>query len=213
MLVIATSSEQERFWRGEFGTSYAQRNRGSDWVAANTALFGRILGRTQGVRSVLELGSSIGLNLMAIGHLLPEAAISAVEINEDAAAELATNLPGAEVHVMPIREFEPVRTWDLVFTKGVLIHVNPDELPTVYDLMRRCSNRYLVVAEYYSPAPVEIEYRGHTGKLFKRDFAGALLDRFPELRLVDYGFAYHRDPNFPQDDLTWFVLEVPPGQH
>jgi spore coat polysaccharide biosynthesis protein SpsF len=25
--------------------------------------------------------------------------------------------------------------------------------------------------------------------------------------LVDYGFAYHRDPNFPQDDITWFLLE------
>jgi spore coat polysaccharide biosynthesis protein SpsF len=25
--------------------------------------------------------------------------------------------------------------------------------------------------------------------------------------LVDYGFAYHRDPAFPQDDITWFLLE------
>jgi spore coat polysaccharide biosynthesis protein SpsF len=24
---------------------------------------------------------------------------------------------------------------------------------------------------------------------------------------VDYGFAYRRDPNFPQDDITWFLLE------
>ena len=34
-----------------------------------------------------------------------------------------------------------------------------------------------------------------------------MLDRFPDLRLLDYGFAYHRDPVFPQDDITWFLLE------
>ena len=44
-------------------------------------------------------------------------------------------------------------------------------------------------------------------KLFKRDFAGELLDAFPSLDLVDYGFVYHRDPNFPQDDMNWFLLE------
>jgi spore coat polysaccharide biosynthesis protein SpsF len=43
--------------------------------------------------------------------------------------------------------------------------------------------------------------------LFKRDFAGDLLDRFPGLVLVDYGFVYHRDKAFPQDDMTWFLLE------
>ena len=36
-------------------------------------------------------------------------------------------------------------------------------------------------------------YRGHTARLFKRDFAGEMLDRFSDLRLVDYGFRYHRD--------------------
>ena len=50
-------------------------------------------------------------------------------------------------------------------------------------------------------------YRGHSQRLFKRDFAGEMLDRFPDLTLVDYGFAYHRDANFPQDDTTWFLLE------
>jgi len=42
--------------------------------------------------------------------------------------------------------------------------------------------------------------------LFKRDFAGEMLDRFKDLELLDYGFVYHRDNNFPQDDLNWFLL-------
>jgi len=43
--------------------------------------------------------------------------------------------------------------------------------------------------------------------LFKRDFAGEMLERFADLKLLDYGFVYRRDPNFPQDDITWFLLE------
>ena len=27
------------------------------------------------------------------------------------------------------------------------------------------------------------------------------------LQLIDYGFQYHGDHNFPQDDITWFLME------
>jgi len=111
------------------------------------------------------------------------------------------------VHHTSILEFEPQRTWDLVLIKGVLIHINPNELPQVYDKLVTSTSRYLIVAEYYNPSPVAIPYRGHTDRLFKRDFAGEIMDRHPQMQLVDYGFAYRRDPNFPQDDITWFLLE------
>jgi hypothetical protein len=65
----------------------------------------------------------------------------------------------------------------------------------------------MLIAEYYSPVPIEISYRGHEQRLFKRDFAGELLGTFPDLRLVDYGFSYRNDPVAPQDDITWFLLE------
>ena len=63
-----------------------------------------------------------------------------------------------------------------------------------------------MICEYYNPTPVTVPYRGASERLFKRDFAGELMDRF-DLALVDYGFVYHRDSHFPQDDLTWFLLE------
>jgi len=103
--------------------------------------------------------------------------------------------------------FTPPQTWDFVLIKGVLIHINPDELPIVYDKLAAASGRYLMVAEYYNPAPVAIPYRGHTDRLFKRDFAGEIMERHPQFKLVDYGFVYRRDPNFPQDDVTWFLME------
>lgn len=130
-----------------------------------------------------------------------------MEINDQAAAELQAKLPDVELHVQSILSFQPTTQWELVFTKGVLIHINPEMLPKVYECMYRASSRYLLVAEYYNPTPVEVAYRGHAGKLFKRDFAGELLDKFPDVLLVDYGFVYHRDPSFPQDDMNWFLLE------
>ena len=95
----------------------------------------------------------------------------------------------------------------MVLTKGVLIHMNPDSLACVYDLIYKTAGRYICIAEYYNPKPVNVDYRGHKDRLFKRDFAGEMLDKFGDLRLVDYGFVYHRDNNFLQDDINWFLLE------
>ena len=67
--------------------------------------------------------------------------------------------------------------------------------------------KYICIAEYYNPSPVALSYRGHSDKLFKRDFAGEFMKQFPDVELVQYGFAYRSDPNFPQDDINWFLLK------
>jgi spore coat polysaccharide biosynthesis protein SpsF len=94
-----------------------------------------------------------------------------------------------------------------VLIKGVLIHINPDVLQKVYQNLYDASLKYICICEYYNPVPVTINYRGHVDRLFKRDFAGEIMDKFPDLKLVDYGFVWKRDNNFPQDDATWFLLE------
>lgn len=200
-------TQQEGFWAGEFGNQYIDRNMGPQVLASDVALFSKIFAHAPGVRSVIEFGANVGLNLRAIQTLLPELkGLAAVEINQKAIKALRA-LEGVQVHPLSILDFEPAETWDFAFTKGVLIHINPDELPRVYDKLYASSHRFICVAEYYNPQPTSISYRGHEGFLFKRDFAGELLDRFSDLSLVSYGFSYHRDPNFPQDDFTWFLLE------
>ncbi len=200
------ATKQEQFWAGEFGDEYSDRNIGAGWIAANTALFAKVIDRTRGVKSVVEFGANIGLNLRAIDGLIADADLSAVEINNYAAADLR-KWGGCEVHETSILDFQPERQWDLALIKGVLIHINPDALPKVYDTLYASSSKYICVVEYFNPSPVSLPYRGHEDRLFKRDFAGEILDRFPDLELVDYGFCYRRDPNFPQDDVTWFLLK------
>lgn len=204
---MSTRSEQEIFWQGEFGDTYTDRNDGPEWIASNVNFFSKALSKTSGVKNILELGANRGLNIQALNILLPRAEISAVEINAKAAAALALNCPSTDVHQTSIFEFKPNNTWDITFTKGVLIHINPDKLKEAYATLYNCSSKYILVAEYYNPSPVEISYRGHDSKLFKRDFAGEIMDQYKDLKLVDYGFIYRRDNNFPQDDTTWFLME------
>ena len=199
-------TEQEKFWAGDFGSEYIERSRGEQRIASNTAFFTRILERTSNVRSVIELGANIGINLRAIRRLLPHVEVSAVEINDKAVKELRF-IDGIEVFHQSVLDFTPARKWDLVFTKGLLIHINPEMLGQVYDLANMSSSRYVLFCEYYNPTPVEIIYRGHSDKLFKRDFAGEFLDRHNDFELLDYDFVYHRDSNFRQDDITWFLLK------
>jgi pseudaminic acid biosynthesis-associated methylase len=106
-----------------------------------------------------------------------------------------------------IFDFPSTSRYELVLIKGVLIHINPEMLPATYQKLYDAAKRWLLICEYYNPSPMAIPYRGHSDRLFKRDFAGDMLDRYPDLRLVDYGFAYRRDTAFPQDDITWFLME------
>lgn len=197
---------QERFWQGEFGDAYVDRNAGAAAVASCLAFFGRALARAGGLGSVLELGTNRGLNLQALRALLPQAQLQGVELNGKACA-LARALNVAEIWEGSLFDYPVTKGFDLAFTKGVLIHLPPDLLPAAYDKLYQASRRFILVAEYYNPTPVEVSYRGHAERLFKRDFAGELLDRHTDLRLLDYGFVYHRDPLFPADDISWFLLE------
>ena len=200
-------TEQESFWAGEFGTEYITRNEGDALLASNLDFFSKALRQARGIKSCIEFGANIGMNLKAIKLLHPGIDNHAIEINAEAAQLLGKVIPPNQVYNKSILDFSSSRQWDLTLIKGVLIHINPDVLPQVYDKLVAACGRYLMVAEYYNPAPVAISYRGHSDRLFKRDFAGEIMERHQMLHLIDYGFAYRRDPNFPQDDITWFLME------
>jgi len=199
------STEQEDFWAGEFGDDYVDRNAAEQLLISNTALFTQIFRRADPVSNLIEFGANIGMNLRAMKNLLPTCQLDAVEINPKAAQKLRES-GFVNVFEQSILDFEPPQQYDISFIKGVLIHINPDHLANVYDKLYEASRQYICVIEYYNPTPVALPYRGHQDRLFKRDFAGEILDRFNDLRLVDYGFIYRRD-RFPQDDLTWFLME------
>ncbi|HSI22803.1 MAG TPA: pseudaminic acid biosynthesis-associated methylase [Methylophilaceae bacterium] len=204
---LGYASPQEAFWAGQFGSEYIGRNNSDLLLASNLNFFSRAIKQAGRISSVLELGANIGMNLKALQLLYPGVSLKGVEINDDAATALAGLIGENNVFRGSISEYPVTIPVDLVLIKGVLIHINPELLPVVYEKMYQASRRYILVCEYYNPTPVSISYRGHDDRLFKRDFAGELLDKYSDLALVDYGFAYRRDLAFPQDDITWFLIE------
>lgn len=177
-------------------------------MSGKIAFWSKILSKTVGVESCIEYGSNIGLNLKAIKMLCHTMDLHAVEIN-DTAVEIMKNDKSFPVTVYhdSILDVNIEDKYDLVFTMGVLIHINPNELMTVYEKLYNTSKKYVLIAEYYNPCPMELSYRGNKERLFKRDFAGEFMDMYPDCKLEDYGFIYHRDNNFPLDDITWFLMK------
>ena len=200
------ATSQEAFWAGKFGNSYIERNKGDEILSRKVALFSSILRTTIGCKSVIEFGANIGLNLRALRILKPNMELSAVEINKKA-CQVLRKIGGCNVYNSSLHNFEPKEKKDLVLIAGVLIHINPKMLQDVYSTLYEASGKYICLVEYYNPRPVRVLYRGNKDKLFKRDFAGEMMDKYDDLKLVNYGFTYHRDNNFPSDDSTWFLLE------
>lgn len=201
-------TKQENFWAGEFGKDYIRRNDGKKLLASNLNLFSKILSDVnEKVGSCIEFGANIGMNLNAIELLVPNIKLGAVEINKEAAKILKQRIDNIKVYEDSLLNVSIEEQYDIALIKGVLIHINPEKLKVVYKKLYDCSKKYIVVAEYYSPSPVSIKYRENEDVLFKRDFAGEIMDMYSDLKLVDYGFVYHNDDLFPGDDINWFLLE------
>jgi len=204
------TNRKTQVWASQFGDEYIERNDfAPEKQEQGVSVFGRVL---KGLKfeSVLEVGSNIGLNLHFIHELFKDRVkLFAVEPNRKAYDKLLSQnlfelekVWNCDVFQMPIED----SAVDLVFTSGVLIHIAPDDLGRATDEIVRISRKYILCIEYFSHVPEEIPYRGKTGLLFKRDFGGYYLDRFPELKWINYGFIWQREfPIF--DDLTWWLFE------
>lgn len=200
-------NDQQAFWMGKFGRDYVSRNSLKRLVKNNLSLFSKIFNNKLPPKECMEFGANIGANLVALKSLFPEITTYGVEINTFAFKKLTKILGKKNNYNQSIENFNKIKKYDLVFTKGVLIHINPNNLNKVYEKLFKLSKKYILIIEYYNPSPVSINYRGHKDKLFKRDFAGEIMKKYKSLKLLDYGFVYHKDLSFPQDDLTWFLLK------
>ncbi len=200
-------TEQEEFWAGGFGDEYNARNQSGEALASNINFFSKVFQKKDRPDSLIELGANVGMNLKAVKQLFPKIDLFGVEINKSAADQLGQLIGEKNVHQGSALDYEVSGSFDVSMVKGVLIHINPEQLPVMYEQLYKASKKYILIAEYYNPSPVTVSYRGHTDRLFKRDFAGEMLEKYEDLDLVDYGFCYRRDKSFPQDDLTWFLLE------
>jgi len=205
-----TDNAQLRLWRGEFGNAYIERNADDpEALRRRTALFAAMLRCLAGAppRSILEVGANIGANLKVL-RALTGAELYAVEPNAKARARIVAGKALPKKNVLDGIASDiglDDGAVDLAFTSGVLIHIHPDDLLASCTEIHRVCNRYIACAEYFSPRPEEVLYRGNKAAMFRRDFGGFWMDNFPDLQLVDYGFTWHRAGG--PDDMNWWVFE------
>jgi pseudaminic acid biosynthesis-associated methylase len=174
---------QTATWTGEFGRAYTDRNlyspNGLDdhyqrmFGVTRSALNAEFLADVPREARILEVGCNAGNQLLALWGA-GFSNLTGLEIQPYAAELARARVPGAEIVVGSALELPfPDGAFDLVVTNGVLIHIAPSDLPRVLSEIVRCSRALVWGAEYYSPEPVEVNYRGHTDLLWKRDFAAA----------------------------------------
>ena len=196
-------TEQETFWKSSFTKNYIKRNKNYNRIPT----IGKdLLENKINISSVIELGSNIGLNLDALKKIYTNCETFGVEINNDAFKILKKKHRSVNKSIL---DFDTKKTFDLVLISGVLIHQNPSKLNKIYRLLNKLSNKYIYMNEYFNPSPVTLDYHGEKNKLFKRDFAKELWNKFPKLELVNYGFHWKEDPfqkgNY--DNANWFIFK------
>jgi pseudaminic acid biosynthesis-associated methylase len=151
------------FWKGDFGADYTARNR-VDW--RKRIPFWRDVIELTGARSAHEFGCNAGWNLSAIRRAFPDVEVAGVEINKTARHQAEA----AGINVW--NEIEPwvFNSFDLSFSSGVLIHIAPEDLKATMRKIVDVSAQYVLAVEYAADKEEEVEYRGHSGKLWRRPF-------------------------------------------
>ena len=202
-----TRNEQEKFWTETYEAEYQERNNTFD-QNLGVKCWKKMLSKADSISSFLECGSNIGRNLGFFEILNPKAKKSIIEISDTAYNHVLKkyNLHQHFLGSIIDSDFEK-KSFDLVFTTQVLIHIHPDNLLKNMEKMYEYSNKYILINEYFNRTPISIEYRGEKDKLFKRDFGKLFIENF-DVELIDYGFhwGYINDPaGF--DDTTWWLFK------
>lgn len=169
-------------WAGDFGNEYLKRNQ-VDW-RLRVPFWEDILCIT-GARSVFEMGANAGWNLSAIRDFDPNIQCWGNDINPVAAHQ--ANMAGHNVVCKMDFANEVPGPMELVFTAGVLIHIEPEHLKEVMLALIDKSCHYVLAVEYDAPEEQIVEYRGHTEKCWKRPY-GKLYEELG-LKLVETGDA------------------------
>jgi pseudaminic acid biosynthesis-associated methylase len=201
------NSEQEKFWAKSYASEYIKKNSEFDHILGAEA-WKNILSRTQGeVKNYLECGCNIGRNITQISLAFPESKPSIIEISDLAYKFCISQHNFVNTYHGSILNSNFDKCFDLVFTMGVLIHINPQQLLENMAKIFSYSNKYILIGEYFNPSPVAIDYQGESDKLFKRDFGKLFIENF-EVELIDHGFlwSYVWGPaGF--DDITWWLFK------
>lgn len=211
------NNKQTQVWSSEFGKEYTDRNimsmeemdlmykkqYGISRIDMNTRFLD---GLDRNIR-VLEVGSNIGLQLLFL-QKMGFSNLYGIEISPYAVELSKSKTKGINILWGNALDIPFKNNWfDLVFTSGLLIHIDPEELPIVLEEIYRCSNSYIWGFEYFAKEYTQVKYRQPketTGLLWKADFPQIFLKQFDNLKAIKIElFKYLNSENID----VMFLLE------
>lgn len=160
------SSNRENFWQN-MPKQYYQKNtkRVPRTLVANFV-------KDNDVLSVLELGCNTGGNLLSIYRKTPEVRLTGIDICAKAIryGKLSEKNP-AQLLVGSIYDLSMFAddSFDLVFTRGVLLHINNEQTPAIVAEMKRISSKYILNIETHGEPQVRSSSKG-VPHSFSHDF-------------------------------------------
>jgi pseudaminic acid biosynthesis-associated methylase len=187
-------TKQMEKWSGDFGKEYTDRNvfsleeldtlYKSKYGVTRTELNQRFLeGMDRSIR-VLEVGSNVGNQLLCLQSMgfvnLYGIELQSYAVELSKARTKRINIIEGSAFDIPYKD----TYFDLVFTSGVLIHLNPSDIVRALREILRCTRESIWGFEYYADEHTEITYRGHKELLWKADYAKLYLQQFEGLKIV-----------------------------
>jgi len=159
-------------WRGPFGNAYTTRNL-SAFASSKRSRFWSKFYKAYPVRSVLEIGCGAGANL----RWATAYNVYGMDVNAKAVA-VANSIPGVLVVEQSLFDKRLADEFaELVFTCGVLIHIERARLDEAITEMIRLSSKYLLAMEYDWPTEEAIPYHGEDDALWKRPYRQIISER------------------------------------
>jgi pseudaminic acid biosynthesis-associated methylase len=199
---FSKNEHQRNTWMGEFGDSYIDRNKDIDKVNSQfkkltgyskEEIFYEFFNQLNHDLSILEVGCNVGLNL-SILKKLGFHNLNGVEINEKAIQIAKQRNPEIKFFHSSIENFETNLKFDLVFTSGVLIHINPKSIPSILQKIYSLSDKFVFGYENFSETLTKLDYRNHSDILWKQNFPELYRNLFPNLTTIkEKIFTYKND--------------------
>ena len=204
-------SRELDLWKGEFGDEYTNRNEITEENLAQRIYMWSEIFKTPASYNkdnfkILEVGANVGINISAITKTMNRScSFHALEPNDKARKKLVYNTPWVDLVNGEASDIVAINgDYDMVFTSGVLIHMNDEYLKKAMDEIYRVSNRFIVCIEYFAAEHTSKQYRGVDDFIYLRDYGSLWLNNYA-LRCINYGFFWKRVTGL--DNLTWWFFE------
>lgn len=188
------TSPEMKAWKGKFGQEYTWRNLitvqekeaifQKHFGLTRSALNYEFLGQVDRSAKILEVGCNTGAQLLIL-QSMGFTNLYGLELQS-----LALDLARKRTHDVTFVQGSALelpfanRSFDLVFTSGVLIHINPQAIEKAIKEIQRCTRKFIWGYEYFSNHYQEITYRGEKGLLWKTDFVKLYRQICPNLKLL-----------------------------